>query len=262
MRGESAPAGEGAFADLAILEAGARALGVDLDGAQLDRFRSYGETLLDWNARMNLTAITDPARVQTLHFLDALTLVPAIRARQRAVPGADLTLLDVGSGAGVPGIPLKIVLPELRVTLLDGTGKRVRFLWHVIEHLGLRGIGAVQGRAEEAAHDPEWRERFDLVTARALARLPTLLEWCLPFARVGGLLLAPKAGDIAAELAVGRRAAALLGGRVRDSHPVPLPDLPNHVVVLIDKVAPTPPAYPRGRGLPAKEPLGEVRNEN
>ena len=218
------------FDNLAILEAGARALGLGLDAVQLDQFRRYGDTLLRWNERMNLTAITDPAQVQTLHFLDALTIVPEIRAWCRAAGRDDPTLIDIGSGAGVPGIPLKIALPRLRVTLLDATGKRVDFLWHVIDALGLRGIGAVQGRAEELARDAEWRDQFDLVTARALAHLPTLLEWCLPFARPGGLLRAVR--------------------------PVPLPDLPNRVVVPVDKVGPTPPGFPRGGGLPRKEPLG------
>ncbi len=249
------------FADLGVLEAAARALGVGLDMAQLDGFRRYGELLLEWNERINLTAITDPARVQTLHFLDALTLVPAVRAWCEEHGADDPTLLDVGSGAGLPGIPLKLALPRLRATLLDGTGKRVRFLQEVIDALDLRGIGAVQGRAEELAHDDEWREWFDLVTARALARLPTLLEWCLPFARVGGLLLAPKAGDLTEELEAGHAAAERLGGQISAVRPVSLPDLPNHVVVQVDKVAPTPASYPRRRGLPRKEPLGEARNE-
>ena len=255
------PAPGGPFADLGILEAGARALGVDLDAAQLARFRRYGELLLEWNERMNLTAITDPARVQTLHFLDALTLVPAIRAWCRDHGDDDPTLLDVGSGAGLPGIALKLALPRLRVTLLDATAKKVRFLQHVLDELALRGIGAVQGRAEELAHDDEWREWFDLVTGRALARLPTLLEWCLPFARVGGLLLAPKAGDLTAELEAGHDAAEALGGQVSAVRPVSLPDLPGHVLVLVDKVAPTPPRYPRGSGLPRKEPLGEAASD-
>ena len=249
------------FADLGVLEAGARALGVDLDAAQLDGFRRYGELLLEWNERINLTAITDPARVQTLHFLDALTLVPAIRAWCQEHATDDPTLLDVGSGAGLPGLALKLALPRLRVSLLDGTGKRVRFLQQVIDELDLRGIGAVQGRAEELAHDDEWREWFDLVTARALARLPTLLEWCLPFARVGGLLLAPKAGDLTEELEAGHDAAERLGGQVSVVRPVPLPDLPNHVVVQVDKVARTPANYPRGRGLPRKAPLGEATSD-
>ena len=245
------------FADLTILRDGAAALGIALDEEQLARFRRYGEVLLAANERMNLTAITDPAQVQTLHFLDALTLVPPIRAWCARAANDAPTLIDVGSGAGVPGIPLKIALPGLRATLFDATGKRVRFLQQTIADLGLRGIGAVQGRAEELGRDPEWREQFDLVTARALARLPTLLEWCLPFARVGGLVLAPKAGDLAAELAQGARAARLLGGNVLGAELVALASLPGRAIVPIEKIERTPPRYPRGAGLPAKQPLGE-----
>ena len=245
-----------AFEDLAILRGGATALGVALDEAQLEHFRAYGRMLLATNEQMNLTAITEPSQVEALHFLDAVALVPAIRAWCQQASISDPTLIDVGSGAGVPGIPLKIALPELRVTLLDATGKRIRFLQEVIEALGLSGIGAHQGRAEEVGRDRDWREQFDLVTARAVARLPTLLEWCLPLARVGGLVLAPKAGDLTAEVAQGDRAAPLLGGHLRSVRPLDLPELPGRALVVIDKTGRTPPRFPRGGGLPTKSPLG------
>lgn len=244
------------FADLRALEAGATTLGVSLDARQLALFRRYGELLLRGNERMNLTAITDPAQVQTLHFLDALTLVPAIRDWCAAAGQNDPTLVDVGSGAGVPGIPLKIALPALRVTLLDATGKRVRFLQETIAALGLRGLGAVQGRAEEVGRTPDWRECFDLATARAVARLPTLLEWCLPLVRVGGLALAPKAGDLADEVVEGERAAAMLGGVVHPPCLVDLPELPGRALVLIAKTRRTLARYPRGGGQPVNDPLG------
>ena len=250
------------FGDLPILRAGAARLGVPLDEAQLAAFRRYGELLLATNERMNLTAITEPAQVEALHFLDALVLVPAIRAWCEANGIADPTLVDVGSGAGVPGIPLKIALPALRVTLLDATGKRIRFLQETIAALGLVGIGAYQGRAEEVGRDRDWREHFDLVTARAVARLPTLLEWCLPLARTGGLLLAPKAGDIAAEIAYGERAAPRLGGHLRAMQRIDLPELPGRVLLLIDKTGRTPAGFPRGGGLPAKQPLGSVEADD
>ena len=249
------------FADLSLLEGGAAALGVALDGTQRDRFRRYGELLLATNERMNLTAITEPEQVQALHFLDALTLIAPIREWMARAERPRPLLLDVGSGAGLPGLALKIALPELRVTLLDATGKRVRFLQETIAALGLEGIGAVQGRAEEAGRDPDWRERYDLVTARALARLPTLLEWCLPFARVGGLVLSPKAGDLTAELVEGERAAAILGGRLRAPLPIALPELPGRLIVPIEKVQYTPPRYPRGGGQPSREPLGVEPDE-
>lgn len=245
-----------AFGDLSLFRAAASRLGVNLSALQLERFQHYGELLLTWNERMNLTAITAPTAIQNLHFLDALTLVPVVRGWRRASGMAAPTLLDVGSGAGMPGFALKVALPELQVTLLDGTGKRVKFLQRAIDDLELEGIGAVQGRAETLAHDPEWREWFDLVTARALARLPLLLEWCLPLARVGGLVLAPKAGDIASELADGCRAAGELGGSVRPPIAITAPELPNRLIVAIDKSRRTPALYPRPAGQPRRNPLG------
>lgn len=247
---------EGAFADLTLLQAAATRFGTTLSPLQLGQLRAYGELLLAWNERINLTAVTEPAAVQTLHFLDAITLAPLIRQWQLATGVKDATLLDVGSGAGLPGLVLKLVLPELRVTLLDGTGKRVGFLQRVIDELGLRGIGAVHGRAEALGRHHEWRESFDLVTARALARLTLLLEWCLPLNRVGGLTLAPKAGDIAGELAEGRRAADVLGGSVRAPILIQTSELPNRLVVATDKVRATPERYPRAAGLPKRFPLG------
>jgi 16S rRNA (guanine527-N7)-methyltransferase len=244
------------FADLSLLKMGAATLGITLDTQQLERFRRYGELLLATNERMNLTAITDPEQVQALHFLDALTLIAPIREWATRAERPSPILLDVGSGAGLPGLALKIALPELRVTLLDATGKRIRFLQETIAALDLEGIGAVQGRAEELGRDPDWREQYDLVTARALARLPTLLEWCLPFARIGGLVLSPKAGDLTAELVEGERAAAILGGQVRAPLPITLPELPGRTIVPIEKVQYTPPRYPRGGGQPSREPLG------
>ena len=244
-----------------MLQSGAAALGVALDEGQIDRFRRFGRLLLATNEQMNLTAITDPTQVEVLHFLDALTLAPAIRAWCEQAGSVDPTLIDVGSGAGLPGIPLKIALPGLRVTLLDATGKRVNFLQETIDALELTGIGTYQGRAEEIGRDRDWREQFDLVTARAVARLPTLLEWCLPLARVGGLLLAPKAGDLTAEVAQGDRAAPLLGGHLRSVRPVEAAALPGRALVLIDKTGRTPPRYPRGGGLPTKAPLGRDASE-
>lgn len=245
-----------AFTDLTPFRDAARNLGVELTETQLEQFRRYGNLLLAWNARINLTAIADPAAIQMLHFLDAVTLLPVIR-RWQAVAGVSApTLLDVGSGAGLPGLALKLVLPELQVTLLDGTGKRVAFLREAIEALGLGGIGAVQGRAEALALDPEWREWFDLVTARAVARLPVLLEWCLPLTRVGGLLLAPKAGDLEVELAEGQRAARELGGETRAPVAVDAPELPNRFIIAVEKRRKTAAGYPRARGLPKRHPLG------
>ncbi len=240
--------------DLAPLVTGAAALGLTLDEEQLARFIRYRALLLDWNARVNLTAITDPAAIATRHFLDSLTCLLALPTewRERAI-----TLLDVGAGAGFPGLALAIALPAWRVTLLEATGKKVRFLEAAIADLGLPNATALAGRAEEAARQPAYRGRFDAVTARALAALPTLLEYCSPFARVGGYLVAPKKGDLAEELARGGWAALALGARLLDPIPVTLPALADgRVLLAAQQVRPCPPQYPRPAGAPAKRPLG------
>lgn len=243
-----------ASGDLAPLVTGAAALGLALSEEQLARFARYRALLLDWNARVNLTAITDPAAIATRHFLDSLTCLLALPAewRERAI-----TLLDVGAGAGFPGLALAIALPAWHVTLLEATGKKVRFLEAVIADLGLPNATALAGRAEDVAHQPAYRARFDTVTARALAALPTLLEYCSPFARAGGYLVAPKKGELAGEIARGRRAALALGARLLAPIPVTLPALADDRVLLAaQQERPCPPQYPRPAGAPAKRPLG------
>lgn len=238
-----------------LLTSGAAALGLTLDDAQLEQFRRYRALLLDWNTRINLTAITDPAEVATRHFLDSLTVALAIPNEMKA---GTPRLLDVGAGAGFPGLPLSISFPGWRVTLLEATGKKVRFLDAVIADLGLANARAVHGRAEELAHDPAYRGRFDVVTARAVAALPTLLEYCAPFARVGGLTIAPKKGELATEIAAGERAAKLLGARLLEAVQVTIPLLVDGRVLLVAVQAkPCPPQYPRPAGAPTKHPLGE-----
>jgi 16S rRNA (guanine527-N7)-methyltransferase len=242
--------------NLGDLAAGARAFGIALDAAQLAAFARLRALLLDWNQRINLTSITDPAEVVTRHFLDSLSVALALPPERRA---GRLALLDVGSGAGFPGLPLAIAFPAWRVTLLEATGKKVRFLEHAIAELGLAHTRAVPGRAEEAAHTAAERGRYDVVAARALAPLPTLLEYCQPFARVGGLTVALKKGDLAAELAAGRRAAGLLGGALDAPVPVALPGLDDgRVLVVVRQVRACPPTYPRAAGAPVKRPLGAV----
>ncbi len=184
--------------------AGVRQLG--LDDARLatvvEQFLRYRQELLDWNTRINLTAITDPEEVLLKHFLDSLSLLIVYDR-----PGA--RLLDIGAGAGFPGLPLKIARPQWQVTLLEATGKKVTFLRHVIETLQLKNVVAVHGRAEELAHNAEYRAAFDLVTARAVASISTLLEYGAPYCRVGGQVILPKKGDVAEELAQGKSFAGL-----------------------------------------------------
>lgn len=241
--------------EMAALVAGAEWLRLPLDDAQVERFARLRDLLLDWNTRINLTAITDPAEVVTRHFLDALTLLLALPDAAHDEPQR---LLDVGSGAGFPGLPLAIACPAWEVTLLEATGKKVRFQEAAVAELGLsERVRPVAGRAEELAHRPGWRASFDIVTARAVAALPTLLECSVPFARVSGTTIAPKKGDLAAEIAAGRRAAMLLGAHLLDPIPVTLPPLDDGRVLLIaHQEKPCPPQYPRAAGAPAKKPLG------
>ena len=239
---------------LSPLRDGALALGLPLDDARLALFARYRDELLDWNTRVNLTAITDPAQVLTRHFLDALTVVLALPPHERARPAR---VLDVGAGAGLPGLALKIALPHWEVTELDSVGKKTAFVAHVVDVLGLQGATVLTGRAEDLARQPAYRERYDLVLARALAPLRVLAEYTLPFCRVGDLTIALKKGDIASELAEGRRAAGHLGGRIEEPIRVPpLADLgDDRVLVPLHKTRPTPPQFPRAAGTPAKRPL-------
>jgi 16S rRNA (guanine527-N7)-methyltransferase len=225
-------------------------LGLTLSNQQLEQFLHYQQELLDWNTRFNLTAITDPEEVQIKHFLDSLSLLAAYDEPQTH-------LLDIGSGAGFPGLPLKIVRPEWRVTLLEATGKKVTFLRHIIETLHLDGIEALQGRAEELGHQATYRAQFDLVTARAVASLSALLEYSAPFCRVGGSLVLPKKGDLADELTHGKRAAGQVGAVFKATVTVELPGLTDGRRLLVwgqQKVCPE--QYPRVGAVMAKRPLG------
>src|SRR6266566_8131037 len=197
---------------------GLHRLGLELSQQQLGQFLRYRDELLDWNTRINLTAISDPEEVLLKHFLDSLSLLMAYDV-------AEARLLDIGAGAGFPGLPLKIVRPQWQVLLLEATGKKVTFLQHIIETLHLKNVVAVQGRAEELAHISEYRASFDSVTARAVASLPTLLEYAAPFCRVGGQIILPKKGELVEELAQGKRAAEQVGAVLKDDVAVTLPGL-------------------------------------
>jgi 16S rRNA (guanine527-N7)-methyltransferase len=229
---------------------GLHRLGLELSQQQLGQFLRYREELLDWNTRINLTAITDPEEVQLKHFLDSLSLLMAYD-----VPNA--RLLDIGAGAGFPGIPLKIVRPQWQVLLLEATGKKVLFLQHIIETLHLKNVVAVQGRAEELARISEYRASFDSVTARAVASLPTLLEYAAPFCRVGGQIILPKKGELVEELAQGKRAAEQVGAVLKDDVAVTLPGLADGRRLLVwEQVRKCPAQFPRSGSVMAKKPLG------
>ena len=235
------------------LESGAKKLGLQLSPRQLEQFQVYYQELIDWNQRINLTRITGYEEVQIKHFLDSLTLVLALKP---PIGKGAFRLIDVGTGAGIPGIPLKILLPEIKLVLLDATAKKATFLHHIRDKLGLDDVEIIVGRAEEVAHKAQYREKFELVLSRAVARLPTLVELTLPFCTLGGSFIAQKKGDVNSEISQADRAISLLGGNLREVKKVALAEFTEERwLIVIDKVSPTPQQYPRRPGIPAKRPL-------
>jgi 16S rRNA (guanine527-N7)-methyltransferase len=238
------------------LVAGALSLGLDISDKQLSTFQDFYEDLVEWNQRFNLTAITEYEQVQIRHFLDSLSCLLAFKQWAYDRTGSPLSCIDVGSGAGFPGLPLKIYCPQINMVLLEATGKKVTFLNHVIAHLGLKTVTPLRGRAEEVAQDPAHRERYDLVFARAVATLPILAEYTLPFCRLGALVVAQKGASAQEETQAAGHAISILGGELKKVIPIELLGLAEtRNLVVISKVARTPPQYPRRPGMPAKRPL-------
>lgn len=240
----------------------ARGLGLELGPQQVARFQRYYELLVDWNRRLNLTTIVDYNEVQTKHFLDSLTVVLALDEAQRSSVAAGrttLSMVDVGAGAGLPGVPLAIAFPYCPVVLIESVGKKAVFLKHVIAELELERVQVVAARAEEVGHDPRYRERFNLALSRAVGSLPTLVELSLPLCRIGGIFVAYKKGNIENEVAQARPATDVLGGKLRRLVPIDIAGLEDRrCLVVVDKVSPTPDRYPRRPGLPSKRPLLHV----
>lgn len=226
-----------------------REMGIILSENQLLQFEKYYKLLVEWNAFMNLTAITEHEEVLKKHFLDSLSIVKAVNMKDIH------TIMDIGTGAGFPGIPLKISYPHLKVLLLDSLGKRVKFLNHVIEELGLKDISAIHGRAEDFARQPEYRESFDLCVSRAVANLSSLSEYCIPYTKKDNLFISYKSGKIEEELESAKRAISLLGGKVENLCRFTLTDAGERTLVVIRKEKLTPKRYPRKAGMPSKEPL-------
>lgn len=243
---------------LTQLQAGCHELGIPLNEHQLAQFELYYRELVVWNDKFNLTAITDYVEVQIKHFLDCLVALPLIAEElgDTLPPVQPYHLLDVGSGAGFPGIPLKIAAPKLIVTLMDGTGKKVTFLREMVAKLGLADVEAVQGRAEEMGNSPSYRGQFDLVTARAVASLATLVEYLIPLVRRGGHAVIYKGMSAPQELAEAQKAIQLLGGELARIEAVQVPLLnEQRYILLIKKQQHTPDRYPRSQGLPRQKPL-------
>ncbi|MCR5615612.1 MAG: 16S rRNA (guanine(527)-N(7))-methyltransferase RsmG [Saccharofermentans sp.] len=238
-----------------VLESTAPEISVPLSAEEIRSFQIYASMLREKNKVMNLTAVDDDQGIAMKHFIDSLTLCSYIREEEEKAGGKTIRLADVGTGAGFPGLPLKISMPELDVTLMDSLAKRLNFLGEVVERLGLEKVSLVHTRAEDGGRDKKYREKYDVVTARAVARLPVLAEYCLPFVKVGGVFLAMK-GHAEEEVQDAGKAIATLGGTIEktDTFTLPGTDM-ERTVVVIRKIRPTPPKYPRKAGTPAKEPL-------
>ncbi|MBS9335121.1 16S rRNA (guanine(527)-N(7))-methyltransferase RsmG [Fructobacillus sp. M1-13] len=225
--------------------------GISLSETQLAQFDTYFKELVLANQSFNLTAITEKEEVYLKHFFDSLTLllkVPELK-NSRA------SLIDVGSGAGFPALPLKIALPDLQVTMVDSLNKRVNFLKEMVDKLGLSGVTVLHGRAEDLGKDPSLRESFDFATARAVARTQVLAEYTLPFVKVGGQFLVMKGSAGQEEMAAGQKALQLLGGKMVQEMTFTLPNGDPRVVQVVDKIGKTPKKYPRQAGTPTKKPL-------
>lgn len=225
-------------------------IGLSEPEKQMEQFETYYRLLVEWNEKMNLTGITERSAVYEKHFFDSLTLAKA--ANMRSV----MTLADIGSGAGFPSIPLKIVFPHLRIVIVDALAKRIRFLEEVVSVLGLSDVACLHGRAEEAGRKPEHRDRYDLVTARAVARLAALNELCLPFVKSGGCFIAMKGSDVQEELDESLYSLKQLNGSLQDTLSFVLPGEGSaRTLIVMAKKGPTPKAYPRKPGVPLKQPL-------
>lgn len=243
--------------DLASFEKGLEQLSITLSGEQKQQFLTYYEYLVEKNKVMNLTAITEYEEVITKHFLDSLAVVKTSCFKPEKLAGK--RLIDIGTGAGFPGIPLKIAFPELEILLLDSLNKRINFLNEVTEMLGLTKINTVHGRAEDYAKQKGYRESFDFCVSRAVANLSTLSEYCIPFVKQGGCFISYKSGSVDQELIQAEKAVKILGGQREEVVRFSLADTDmDRSFVVIRKAKPTPKKYPRKAGLPSKEPLGAV----
>lgn len=236
--------------DLTVLEQACEDFGISLKEQQKKQFIAYYELLVEWNKVMNLTGITEFQEVLVKHFADSLSIVKALNMEHIE------SCIDVGTGAGFPGIPLKIAFPHLKVTLLDSLNKRLKFLNEVITQLGLEDITTVHGRAEDAARKQELREAYDLSVTRAVAKVNVISEYCIPYVKTGGYFAAYKSGKVEEELMEGQKAISILGGKLEKKEEFLLPQSDmERAILLVKKVKQTPKKYPRKAGTPVKDPL-------
>lgn len=234
-----------------LREAAQSVLGLQLTTQQVEVFDRYASDLLEWNRRFNLTAITDPAGISIKHFLDSLTCLLAMRGRPTG------RAIDIGTGAGFPGLPLKIMCPSLRLTLVESTGKKIEFCRHIVQSLGLESVELIHARAEDLGRKEEHRQAYDWALARAVAPLPVLVEYLVPFVKIGGRAIAQKGETGPAEAQASEKALRLLGGHILQLLPVELPGVAEaRYLVVVEKTAATPSEYPRRAGIPSKRPLG------
>ncbi len=233
-----------------LLRESAASVGVELNDEQIRQFIRYYEILVEWNSFMNLTGITEYEEVVQKHFVDSLVLCKAIHVTDVEC------LIDIGTGAGFPGIPLKIAYPHLKVTLLDSLQKRIKFLNEVVAQLGLEDVETIHGRAEDFAKPSMKRETYDVCVSRAVANLASLSEYCLPYVKTGGYFIPYKSGKVEEELQESKKAVFLLGGKVEEEIKFLLPDSDiSRSLIKIKKISPTPKKYPRKSGLATKEPI-------
>ncbi len=238
---------------LLIFEKGLNELGIDLSEEQKQQFVRFYEMLVEKNKVMNLTAITEFDEVIVKHFIDSLAIVKVL---PKEAFDNSVTIIDIGTGAGFPGIPLKIAFPNIKITLLDSLNKRINFLKEVCDELKLENVEFIHGRSEDFGKNPQYREKYHICVSRAVANLATLSEFCIPFVECGGCFVSYKAGDCGEEIKESARAVDKMGGKIETEveYIVPTSDL-NRVLLKIKKGKSTPKAYPRKAGTPAKEPL-------
>ena len=235
--------------DQNLLAAGARTLGLELSPAQLDQFTRYADRLIEWNARFNLTTITQPREIVIRHFLDSLSAA-------RVLPAGLVSLIDVGAGAGFPGLPIKIARPAVSLTLLEATHKKCDFLQAVVDELQLADVLIVNARAEEAGRMSEHRAQYDVAIARGVGEMQVLIEYLLPLVKIGGVAVAQKSREVVNDVQRAEFAITTLGGRLDDIVSVSVPELNEaRYPVVIEKIAATPEKYPRRAGMPSKKPL-------